>query len=194
MAKKPASTKTAIVPVEQIASRIFLMRGHRVMLDSDLAKLYSVPTRVLVQAVGRNQPRFPRDFMFRLSRQEFKILRSQSVISNQRGGRRYPPYVFTEHGAVMLASVLNSPVAVQASIRVVRAFIQLRELLGTQHKLAIKLLQLEKRLGEHDEEIAALFEAIRRLMEPQTSPANPSDFTARNVSCHLLDFDPSSVP
>jgi hypothetical protein len=148
--------KTAvIVPVEQIASRIFLVRGHRVMLDSDLAQLYSVPTRVLVQAVGRNKERFPRDFMFRLTTQEFEILRSQSVTSKQWGGRRYSPYVFTEHGAVMLASVLNSPVAVQASIRIVRAFVKLREILGTQHKLALKLLELEKRLGEHDEETAA---------------------------------------
>jgi hypothetical protein len=169
--------KTApMLPVEQIAARIFLVRGHRVMLDSDLAQLYSVPTRVLVQAVGRNQERFPRDFMFRLTAQEFKILRSQSVTSKQWGGRRHPPYVFTEHGAVMLASVLNSPVAVQASVRVVRAFIQLRELLGTQQKLALKLLQLEKRLGEHDEEITALFEAIRRLMEPPDKPGKPIGF------------------
>jgi hypothetical protein len=165
-----------MLPVEQIATRIFLVRGHRVMLDSDLAQLYSVPTRVLVQAVGRNQERFPRDFMFRLTTQEFKILRSQSVTSKQWGGRRHSPYVFTEHGAVMLASVLNSPVAVQASIRVVRAFIQLRELLGTQHKLALKLLQLEKRLGEHDDEITALFEAIRRLMDPPDKPGKPIGF------------------
>ena len=169
--------KTAMMlPVEQIATRIFLVRGHRVMLDSDLAQLYSVPTRVLVQAVGRNHERFPRDFMFRLTAQEFKILRSQSVTSKQWGGRRHSPYVFTEHGAVMLASVLNSPVAVQASIRIVRAFIRLRELLGTQHKLALKLLQLEKRLGEHDEEITALFEAIHRLMEPPDKPGKPIGF------------------
>jgi hypothetical protein len=177
MAKKTASTKTAIVPVEQIASRIFLVRGHRVMLDSDLAGLYRVSTKRLNEQVKRNKRRFPADFMLSLTRREALALRSQFATSNLRqGGRRYAPYVFTEHGAVMLASVLNSPVAVQASIQVVRAFIKLRELLGTQHKLALKLLQLEKRLGEHDDEITALFEAIRRLMEPPDKPGKPIGF------------------
>ena len=142
--QKTRAQKTAIVPVEQIASRIFLMRGHRVMLDSDLARLYRVSTKRLNEQVKRNQRRFPADFMFRLTHRETQALRSQFATSKpQRGGRRYVPQVFTEHGAAMLASVLNSPVAVQASIRVVRAFIQLREFLGTQHKLALKLLQLE---------------------------------------------------
>jgi len=177
MAKKTASTKTAIVPVQLIASRIFLVRGHRVMLDSDLASLYRVSTKRLNEQVKRNQRRFPADFMFRLTPREAQALRSQFATSKpQRGGRRYVPHVFTEHGAVMLASVLNSPVAVLASIQVVRAFIKLREILGTQHKLALKLLELEERLGEHDEEITALFEAIRRLMEPADKPGKPIGF------------------
>jgi phage regulator Rha-like protein len=134
----------AMVPVERIESRILPVRGHKVMLDSDLAELYGVETKVLVQAVKRNVERFPPDFMVRLSKQEFTILRSQSVTSSQWGGRRYPPYAFTEHGAVMLASVLNSPVAVQASVEVVRAFIRLRELLATQRQLARKLAELEQ--------------------------------------------------
>jgi hypothetical protein len=168
---------TSIVPLGQIASRIFFVRGQRVMLDSDLAQLYRVATKRLNEQVKRNQRRFPRDFMFQLTSAESRGLRSHFATSNpQRGGSRYRPYVFTEHGAVMLASVLNSPVAVQASIRVVRAFIQLRELLGSQHKLALKLLELEERLGEHDEEITAVFEAIRRLMEPPDKPGKPIGF------------------
>jgi hypothetical protein len=176
MAKKTVPTKTAIVTVEQIASRIFLIRGHKVMLSTHLAALYGIEPRALVQAVKRNRKRFPSDFMFQLSAREFANLKSQIVISSWGGSRRAAPYAFTEHGAIMLASVLNSPVAVQASIRVVRAFIKLRELLGTQHKLALKLLELENRLGEHDHEITALFEAIRRLMEPPDKPGKPIGF------------------
>jgi phage regulator Rha-like protein len=153
----------AIVPVERIESRILLVRGHKVMLDSDLAELYGVQTKVLVQAVKRNVERFPADFMFRLSKQEFTNLRSQFVTSSQWGGRRYPPYAFTEHGAVMLASVLNSPVAVQASVEVVRAFIRLREILATHRQLARKLTELEQ---NYDEQFKAVFDAIRELMAP----------------------------
>jgi ORF6N domain len=167
----------AIVPVEAIESRILLIRGHRVMLDSDLARLYRVTTKRLNEQVKRNRQRFPTDFMFRLTNQEARALRSQFATSNNgRGGRRYRPYVFTEHGAVMLASVLSSPVAVQASIQVVRAFVKLRAFLATQHQLALKLLELEKRIGEHDDEIAALFEAIRQLMQPPDKPGRRIGF------------------
>jgi ORF6N domain len=162
----------AIVPVERIQSRILVIRGHKVMLDSDLAELYRVSTKRLNEQVKRNKGRFPADFMFQLSTEEVQTLRSQSATSNRgRGGRRYRPFVFSEHGAVMLTTVLNSSVAVQASIQVVRAFVKLRELLGTHRELAKKLADLEKRIEGHDEEIMAIFEAIRQLMEPPDKPS-----------------------
>ena len=161
----------ALVPVERIASRILLIRGQRVLLDSDLAALYRVSTGRLNEQVKRNKRSFPPDFRFQLTGHETRNLTSQFAISSHGyGGRRHRPYVFTEHGAVMLASVLNSPVTVQASIEVVRAFVKLREFLGAHKKLALKLVQLENRIQEHDEEIAALFEAIRQLMRPPEKP------------------------
>ncbi|HXY23890.1 MAG TPA: ORF6N domain-containing protein [Candidatus Acidoferrum sp.] len=170
---KPAT----LVPVERIESRILFIRGHKVLLDSDLAALYRVSTSRLNEQVKRNRHRFPSDFMFRLTTKETRLLRSQIATSKTgRGGRRYRPNAFTEHGAVMLASVLNSPVAVQASIQVVRAFVKLREFLSTHRKLALKLLELENRIQEHDEEISALFEAIRELMEPPEKPAKRIGF------------------
>jgi hypothetical protein len=168
---------TVLVPTERIESRILLIRGRKVLLDSDLAELYGVTTGRLNEQVKRNRRRFPADFMLQLSAAETRSLRSHFAISNTgRGGRRYRPNAFTEHGAVMLASVLNSPVAVSASIQVVRAFIKLREFLATQHKLALKLLELEKRLGEHDGEIAALFQALRELMPSPAKPAKRIGF------------------
>jgi hypothetical protein len=165
-----------IVPVERVESLILLIRGKKVMLDSDLAHLYGVTTKALNQAVKRNRGRFPADFMFRLTRRE----RTQVVtICDHLHKLKYSaslPNAFTEHGAVMLASVLNSPIAVQASIQVVRAFLKLREFLGTQHKLALKLLELEKRLGDHDHEITTLFEAIRQLMAPPSKPTRRIGF------------------
>jgi len=170
---------TAIVQVDQIESRILFVRGHRVMLDSDLAELYQVSTKRLNEQVKRNKGRFPVDFMFQLSFAEAQTLRSQTATSKgRRGGRRYRPYAFTEHGAVMLATVLNSPVAVHASIHVVRAFVKLRELLSTHRELAKKLADLEKRIEEHDEEITAIFEAIRQLMEPPDKPSKRIGFHA----------------
>lgn len=154
----------AIVPVERIESRILLIRGHKVMLDSDLAELYRVSTKRLNEQVRRNRERFPEDFMFQLTPEETEALRSQFATSNRgRGGRRYRPYAFTEHGAVMLASVLNSPVAVQASIQVVRAFIRLREILATHKELARKLAELEQK---YDRQFKVVFDAIRELMAP----------------------------
>jgi len=165
--RKPA----AIVPVSRIQSRILLVRGHKVMLDSDLAELYRVSTKRLNEQVKRNRGRFPVDFMFQLTAEESRDLRSHFATSRVgHGGRRYRPFAFTEHGAVMLATVLSSPVAVQASIQVVRAFVMLREMLSTHKELAGKLAELEKRIEEHDEEITALFDAIRQLMEPPRKP------------------------
>lgn len=137
------------------------------MLDADLAELYGVKTRVLVQAVKRNLNRFPKDFMFQLSDDETKLLRSQIVISNRRrGGRRYLPYVFTEQGVAMLSTVLNNVRAVQINIEIMRAFVRLREMLLSHKDLARKLDALERKFESHDMHIRSLFEAIRQLMTP----------------------------
>ena len=157
----------SFIPVERIEQLIILIRGQKVMLDSDLARIYGVSTARLNQQVKRNLDRFPQDFMFQLTRSEFANLMLQIATSSSGyGGRRKLPYAFTEHGAVMLASVLNSPVAVRASLQVVRAFVRLRELLASNQELARKLAELEQRVVGHDEHIQSLFEAIRRLMAP----------------------------
>lgn len=161
------------IPLAHIAQSILVLRGHKVLLDADLAVLYGVSTKVLVQAVKRNQERFPEDFMFSLTSEEWAGLRSQSVTSNKkggRGGRRYAPYAFTEHGAMMAASVLNTPRAVEVGIYVVRAFVQLRELFAANKELARKLDALERKLGAHDLAIAEILGAIRELMTPPTPP------------------------
>jgi len=156
---------------ETIEPRILLLRGHRVMLDEDLAEIYGVTTKRLNEQARRNPSRFPTDFRFQLNAREAQSLRSQFATSKKgRGGRRYRPYVFTEHGAVMLASVLNTPVAVRASVQIARAFVRLRRLIGAHKELARKLQDLEKRLGRHDEQIGLLFDAIRDLMEPGDEP------------------------
>ena len=187
--------KKLIASVEQIESRIFLIRGQKVMLDADLAELYGVETKVFNQAIKRNAVRFPEDFMFQLTSEEFadlrcqidtSNLRSQIVTSNNpsgRGGRRHLPYAFTEHGAIMAASVLNSPRAVETSVQVVRAFVRLRQMLSTNAELWMK--QLAIRLGckrpqpsrwlsrklaalekKYDIQFKAVFVAIRELMTP----------------------------
>jgi hypothetical protein len=165
----PKEKKTSIVSLEHVVSRIFLVRGQKIMLDADLAELYGVPTGRLNEQVKRNIDRFPPDFMFQLNAREHDSLRSQFAISKEtlgRGGRRYLPYVFTEHGAIMAASVLDSERAVQVSIYVVRAFVQLREMLSSNKALARKLNELERKLTTHDHAITELIEAIRQLMTP----------------------------
>ena len=164
---------------DNIEKAIYAIRGRRVMLDSDLAAIYGVPTRRLNQQLKRNRTRFPEDFAFQLTAQEFRNLKSQiatsnlmsqSVTSSAHGGRRKLPWVFTEHGALMLASVLNSEIAVQASVRVVRAFVKLREMVAANAQLAAKLEELERRLDSHDEAIVDLFAALKRLLEPSEPP------------------------
>lgn len=150
-----------------IEKKIFMIRGQRAMLDSDLAKIYGVTTARLNQQVNRNQERFPEDFMFQLTKEEYESLMLQIATSKKgRGGRRKLPYVFTEHGAIMLASVLNTIIAVRASIQVVRVFVHLREILSTHKELAYKLNELERKIEKHDDEIRSIFEAIRQLMTP----------------------------
>ncbi len=158
---------TELIPVPEIQQRIHVVRGRRVMTDADLARFYGVTTKNLNKAVSRNSDRFPDDFSFILSYEEVAGLRFQSGTSNKgRGGRRTLPRVFTEQGVAMLASVLRSERAVKVSVAIIRAFVQLRELLSTHRELAAKLNQLERRLGDHDEAIANLFEAMRQLLAP----------------------------
>jgi hypothetical protein len=170
----------ALVHVERIERLIYLIRGQKVMLDSDLAEIYGVPTHRLNEQVQRNRDRFPEDFAFQLTRQEFTALISQIAISKKgRGGRRKLPRVFTEHGAIMLASVLNSPVAVQASVQVVRAFVRLREVLASNRELAQKLAELERKLEGHDVAIHNLFEAIRQLLKSPETPRKQIGFQVK---------------
>jgi len=158
----------SLVPVELIEKKIYLIRGHKVMLDSDLAELYGVATKVLLQAVKRNLKRFPEDFMFLLKYQDVAALRSQIVTLKEGRGehRKYLPYVFTEQGVAMLSSVLNSDRAVQVNIAIMRAFVKLREMLSTNKELAHKLAHLERKIEKHDDEIKLIFDAIRQLMIP----------------------------
>ena len=161
----PKKLSTAAAPVE---SRILILRHQRVILDSDLAELYGVPVRQLNQQVKRNLERFPADFMFQLTPKEDQILRSQIVISSQKhGGRRYPPYAFTEHGAIMAATVLNSKRAIEMSVFVVRAFVRMREMLVKNRHLAAKINELDRRLETHDTAIQDLIDAIKELMAPE---------------------------
>ncbi len=154
---------SAITLASRIESRILLLRGQKVLLDADLALLYGVQTRVLVQAVKRNIDRFPEDFMFQLNPEEFRILRSQSVISTLRGGRRYSPYAFTELGVAMLSSVLNSPRAIRVNIEIMRAFVRLRRVLASHADLERKLQELERRSEARFE---AVFKVLKELMIP----------------------------
>jgi len=157
-----------VVPSERIEKRIFLLRGHRVMLSADLAELYEVKPKAFIQAVKRNLERFPEDFMFRLTTEESQALRSQ-IVTLETGRGKYPkylPYAFTEQGVAMLSSVLRSKRAIQVNIVIMRAFVQLRRMLTTHRKLAQKLLGLERRIETHDEQIQSIFEAIRQLMAP----------------------------
>ena len=175
----------AMTPKRQltrIESGIHLIRGRRVMVDSDLAEIYLVSTKQLNQQLKRNRDRFPGDFAFQLTAQEFTRLRSQFVTSKKRGGRRYLPWVFTEHGALMLASVLNSEVAIQASVRVVRAFVRLREMVVANTQLAGKLKELERRLDSHDEAIVDLFSALKRLLEHEAKSKREIGFHVRERS------------
>jgi hypothetical protein len=164
MAKRN-TTRTPTVSIGRVNETIHSIRGERVMLDADLAELYGVETKVLLQAVRRNLERFPSDFMFQLTKQEFNILRSQ-IVTSRWGGRRYPPYAFGEHGVAMLSSVLRSPQAIAVNIEIVRAFVRMRKLSFANEELARKLDELDRRVSKHDAAIAEIIEAIRQLMMP----------------------------
>jgi hypothetical protein len=167
------SERSSLVPVGRIERSILLLRGHKVMLDKDLAALYGVETKVLVQAVKRNIDRFPSDFMFQLTKEEFDDLRSHCGTSGAWGGRRYPPYAFTEQGVAMLSSVLRSPRAIRVNIEIMRAFVRLRQMIASHAELARKLEALEKK---YDAQFKVVFDAIRRLMAPPTEKKRPIGF------------------
>ncbi len=167
MPKLPDKSKQQIIPVESIQQRIYLIRGHKVMLDRDLAELYGVKPIAMRQQVRRNSNRFPADFMFQLNQEEAEALVSQNVIPSRRSLGGYLPYVFTEQGVAMLSSVLRSDRAVQVNIAIMRAFVRLRQLLGTHKDLARKLEELE---GKYDANFRVVFDAIRKLMGPEKPP------------------------
>jgi len=163
---------TVASQIERIADRILLVRGHKVLLDADLATLYGVSTKRFNEQVRRNSTRFPDDFMFRLSAEEWVSLRSQiATLKTGRGRhRKYLPVAFTEHGTIMAATILNSPRATEVSVYVVRAFVRLREFLAAHKDLARQLEEHEKKLRSHDQAIAGLINTIRRLMDPPEPP------------------------
>ena len=165
--KSQIVTSSSGIPPERIERRILLIHGQKVMLDADLAELYEVETKFLTRAVRRNASRFPEDFMFRLSPQEHENLRCQFVTSSLWGGRRYPPYAFTEQGVAMLSSVLHSQRAVQVNIAIMRAFVKLREILSSNRELACRLDGMEKK---YDRQFRVVFDAIRELMKPPEKP------------------------
>jgi len=169
-----------VTSIEDVSRAIVVLRGRKVLLDIELAALYGVTTKRLNEQVLRNRERFPTDFMFQLTAQEAATLRSQfATLKSGRGQhRKYLPYAFTEHGAIMAASVLNSPRAVEMSVYVVRAFVRLRELLATNRACARKLDELESRLQTHDEAITGILRTLRELMNPPASERRGIGFTA----------------
>lgn len=171
------SKSLATLPIEKVERAIILMRGEKVILDSDLARLFGVSTARLNQQVTRNLDRFPEDFMFRLREEEFKALILQNATSKKgRGGRRKLPYAFTEHGALMAANVLNSERAVEASVQVVRAFVKLRQILASHQELARELKKLEKK---YDHQFKVVFDAIRQLMTPSPAQSKTIGFRVK---------------
>ncbi len=168
---------TKIVPIESIVSKIIFLRGEKVLLDRDLAELYSVETKVLKQAVRRNIRRFPDDFMFELTKEEFEDWRSQFVTSNRdKMGLRYKPMAFTEQGVAMLSSVLNSNRAIEVNIAIMRAFVQLRKMISSHANLERKLVALEKK---YDQQFRVVFDAIRALMAPPERPKKKIGFEVK---------------
>ncbi len=174
MSKK--KTTEVSIPEEVIISKIYLIRNHKVMLDSDLAELYDVPTRRLNEQVKRNQDRFPDDFMFTLTTEEWQDLKSQNATSRSWGGRRTLPNVFTEHGVLMLSSVLNSQQAIKTNIQIMRIYTKMRQMLITHQDLLLKFNELEARIGKHDQSISQIFAYLKQLLQEQSEPREPIGF------------------
>lgn len=179
--KKQAPKNQQLAPLENVERRIHIIRGEKVMFDADLAELYGVETKALNRAVKRNPDRFPENFMFQLTKEESESLRFQIGTSNEgRGGRRYRPYVFTEHGALMLASVLNSPTAVAAGIQVVTAFVRLRNILAAHKDLARRIEEISRKTDESDKKtdtrFKAVFDLLDKLLNPSAKPKTQIGF------------------
>ena len=170
---------TTVVPIESIVNKIALLRGEKVLLDQDLAELYDVETKQLKRAVRRHINRFPEDFMFQLTKEEYRSLRSQFGTLKRGAHSKYPPMAFTEQGVAMLSSVLNSNRAIEVNVAIMRAFVKLRETLATHKELSRKLSDLERKMGNHDEQIQAIFEAIRQLMAPPDTRTKKIGFTVK---------------
>jgi aromatic ring-opening dioxygenase LigB subunit len=191
-------TETGLVTPESVERAIIVLRGRRVILDSELAALYGVTVSVFNQAVKRNMERFPADFAFQLTREEYESLRSQIVILKAGRGahRKYLPYVFTEHGAVMAASVLNSPKAVDMSVEVVRAFVRLRQILAANRQLAARVDDLERKMNQsnaaHSKNIGTLFDAVRNLMTAPEKPKRQIGFQTKGKGRGVPPSRPSS--
>jgi len=167
------------LPVDHLESLVHFIRGQRVMLSTDLARLYGVEPRILVQAVKRNRKRFPPDFMFLLNGKDVVCLKSQIVTSSWGGSRREKPYAFTEQGVAMLSSVLRSERAIEINVAIMRAFVKLREAFNANKELALKLAELERHIADHDVHIQALFDAIQQLMTPPNPPKKQIGFHAK---------------
>jgi phage regulator Rha-like protein len=191
-------TETGLVTPESVERAIIVLRGRRVILDSELAALYGVTVSVFNQAVKRNMERFPADFAFQLTREEHESLRSQIVILKAGRGahRKYLPYVFTEHGAVMAASVLNSPKAVDMSVEVVRAFVRLRQILAANRQLAARVDDLERKMNQsnaaHSKNIGTLFDAVRNLMTAPEKPKRQIGFQTKGKGRGVPPSRPAS--
>jgi phage regulator Rha-like protein len=173
------TTDKGLVSIESIQSKIMVIHGERVMIDRDLAELYGVETKQLKRAVRRNANRFPSDFMFELTREEYNSLRSQFGTLKRGAHSKYLPMAFTEQGVAMLSSVLNSDRAIVVNVAIMRAFVQLRKISSSQKQLFQKLQEIEVQLEDHDEKIEAIFEAIRQLMTPPEKPRKPIGFEAK---------------
>ena len=165
------TTKSLLITDELVINKIYLVRGQKVMLDKDLAALYDVETKVLNQAIKRNQNRFPEDFMFQLTEKEWQSLRSQFVTSKTgRGGIRYLPFAFTEQGVAMLSSVLNSETAIRVNIQVIRVFTRMRQMLFTHKDILLQLEKIERKLTGHDGDIQLIFHCLKQLLNPPQQP------------------------
>ncbi len=175
---KPSNYNQLSIAAELIERRIFMIRGHKIILDSDLAELYQVPTKVFNQAVKRNLDRFPSDFMFRLSAEEMELLNRSQIVTGSQKHRdpHYLPYAFTEHGVAMLSAVLRSDRAVQMRILVVRAFVKLREMLATNKELACKMEELERQQIEHGRQLTAVYSIVKKLIDAPVRPQKPIGF------------------
>lgn len=167
--------KPLALPEELVMNKIYFIRGQKVMLDEDLAELYQVETKRLNEQVRRNIERFPNDFMFRLTQKEFENLKSQFATSSW-GGRRKPPLAFTEQGVSMLSGVLNSETAVQVHIQIIRVFAKMKELLLTHKDILLQLEKIERKLTQHDDDIALIFQYLKQLLNPPQPPRNRIGF------------------